>query len=43
MIASVTLDEFWITVERGGAEIAPDEFRLDDHVFDYFGFLPKQS
>ena len=43
MIASVTLDEFWITVERGAAELAPDRFRLDDHVFDYFGFLPKRS
>ena len=42
-IASVTLDEFWITVERGPAELDPDGFRLDDHVFDYFGFLPKRG
>lgn len=40
LITRVSLDEFWIVVERGPAEIEPDSFHLDDHCHDYFGFLP---
>lgn len=39
-IASVTLDEFWIVVERGEAELEPDAFLLDRVCRDHFGFLP---
>lgn len=37
-IASVRVDEFWITVERGTAELDPETFALLDIANDHFGF-----
>ncbi len=39
LIASVTLDEYWIVVERGPGTGDTSDFRLDDLVRDHFGFL----
>jgi predicted O-methyltransferase YrrM len=39
-IRSVTIDEFWVTVERGADELDPTTFRVSDHCHDYYGLLP---
>lgn len=39
-VASVTLDEYWVLVERGPGELDPDSFRLADLFKDYFDYLP---
>jgi predicted O-methyltransferase YrrM len=39
VIAKVSVDEFWIVVERGDALLDPSTFRLEDHYTDHFGFL----
>lgn len=40
MVASVSVNRFELRVERGPAELDPDDFRLDDHKADFFGYLP---
>lgn len=35
-VASVSVDDQWIVVERGPAELDPEGFRLDDHAVDHF-------
>jgi len=40
IVAEVSVDEFWITVQRGPGALDPSTFRLDEHVRDHFGFLP---
>jgi predicted O-methyltransferase YrrM len=42
-IASVTVDEFWIVVERGAGRLDADSFRLSDHYTDHFGFVPPRG
>jgi predicted O-methyltransferase YrrM len=42
-IESVTVDEFWITVRRGTAELDAETFRLDQLVRDDFGYLSTTS
>ena len=37
-IESVRVDEFWITVERGPAELDPETFALAELANDHFGF-----
>ena len=39
-VASVSVDRYWLTVQRGPAPLDPDSFRLSDLYADYFGFLP---
>lgn len=41
-ITRVSVDEFWIVVERGPAELDPESFRLSDHYTDHFGFVPPR-
>jgi predicted O-methyltransferase YrrM len=40
VIASVTVDEYWLAIERGPALLSDDSFRLEQHYADHFGFLP---
>lgn len=35
-VASVSVDDQWIVVERGPAELDPETFRLSDHAYDHF-------
>jgi len=39
-IAEVSVDEYWILVRRGPADLDPATFRLSDHYTDHFGFVP---
>jgi len=39
-IAEVSVDEFWVVVRRGTADLDPATFRLSDHYTDHFGFVP---
>jgi SAM-dependent methyltransferase len=39
-VASVSVDEYWLTVRRGPGELDRDSFRLDDLYRDHFAFLP---
>ena len=39
-IAEVSVDEFWIVVRRGTADLDPATFRLSDQYTDHFGFVP---
>lgn len=41
VIAKVSVDEFWVVVERGRATLDPSTFRLEDHYTDHFGFLDR--
>jgi len=41
VISKVSVDEFWVVVERGRATLDPSTFRLEDHYTDHFGFLPR--
>ena len=41
VVAEVTVNEHWIAVRRGPAEVEPSGFRLGDLYRDYFGFLPS--
>lgn len=41
VVAEVTVNEHWIAVRRGPAEVDPLSFRLGDLYQDYFGFLPS--
>jgi predicted O-methyltransferase YrrM len=40
-IAGVSVGEFWIVVERGGADLDSSAFRLRDQYTDHFGFLSR--
>ena len=40
VVAEVTVNEHWIIVRRGAADIDPSTFRLADLYQDYYGFLP---
>lgn len=40
-IAKVTLDDQWLVVERGPAELDPRAFRLGDYAFDHYRQLAK--
>jgi predicted O-methyltransferase YrrM len=39
-VESVTVDEHWLTVRRGSAELDGESFSLGDLYRDYFGYLP---
>jgi hypothetical protein len=41
VVAEVTMNQYWIMVRRGPAEIDATEFRIEDLYTDYFGFLPS--
>jgi predicted O-methyltransferase YrrM len=43
VVAEVTVNEYWIAVKRGPAEVEPGTFRLGDLYRDYFGYLPTPS
>ena len=38
-VASVTVSEYWMTVERGPADLDPTTFRVADLFNDHFGYL----
>lgn len=42
-IAEVSVDEFWIVVRRGTADLDPATFRLSDQYTDHFGFVPPSA
>jgi hypothetical protein len=42
-VAGLTVDEFWITVRRGTAELDPATFLRSDHDSDHCGFVPLRS
>lgn len=41
VIAELRFDSHWLTVRRGGADLPVDDFRLDQHWTDFFGYLPR--
>jgi predicted O-methyltransferase YrrM len=42
-ITRVTVEDLWVIVERGPAELDPVEFRMSDIVRDPFGILPPTN
>jgi hypothetical protein len=43
VIAGVTVDEHWITVRRGPADVPPDTFTLDGLYVDHFSLLSRSG
>jgi hypothetical protein len=41
-VESVVVDEHWLTVRRGSAQLDPESFSLRDLYRDYFDYLPPQ-
>lgn len=40
VVRELKINNHWIAVERGAAELAPATFRLRDHSPDHWGWLP---
>jgi predicted O-methyltransferase YrrM len=41
VVSELTIQDFWVIVRRGPAELDPDTFRVADIVDDRFGLLPR--